>query len=102
MWERVTDVERLRKIARDISPIYHIRPDAAPTLILHGDKDDLVPLQQSQTFIAKLKEAGVEARLVVKQGAGHGWPDLFTDLQQLGDWFDRHLKVAGRRDTQRN
>jgi acetyl esterase/lipase len=92
MWERITDVEKLRKITRDISPIYHISADDPPMLILHGDKDDLVPLQQSETFIAKLKEAGVEGKLVVKEGAGHGWPTLIKDLDQFVDWFDRHLK----------
>jgi acetyl esterase/lipase len=103
LWERVTDADKLRKIARDISPIYHVSSDTAPTFILHGDKDDLVPLQQSETFIAKLKEAGVEGKLVVKQGAGHGWLDLLKDLDQLGDWFDRHLgKGARKGNAKRN
>jgi acetyl esterase/lipase len=95
LWERITDVDKLRKIAREISPIYHISPDDAPTLIIHGDKDDLVPLQQSETFIAKLKEAGVEAKLVVKNGAGHGWVTLLKDGDQFVEWFDRHLKKRG-------
>ena len=95
VWERITDVEKLRQITREISPIYHVSPDDPPTLILHGDKDDLVPLQQSETFIAKLKEAGVLGKLVVKKGAGHGWPDLHKDVDQFVDWFDRNLKKAG-------
>jgi acetyl esterase/lipase len=94
LWERITDVEKLRQIARDVSPIYHISPDDSPTLIIHGDKDDLVPLQQSESFIAKLKEAGVEAKLVVKSGAGHGWTTMLKDADQFVEWFDRHLKRA--------
>ena len=92
MWERITDENKLRQIAHDISPIYHVSSESAPTLIIHGDKDDLVPLQQAEVFIAKLKETGVEGKLVVKQGAGHGWPDMQKDLSQLVDWFDGHLK----------
>jgi acetyl esterase/lipase len=92
LWERIGDTEKLRQIARNISPIYHISPDDPPTCIVHGDKDDLVPLQQSQTFIAKLKEAGVEGKLVVKEGAGHGWLDLVKDIDQFVDWFDGHLR----------
>jgi acetyl esterase/lipase len=92
IWERITDEDRLRRIARDISPIYHISPDDPPTLILHGDKDALVPLQQSETFVARLKEAGVEAKLVVKPGGGHGWPGLLKDADKFVAWFDQHLK----------
>jgi acetyl esterase/lipase len=93
LWERVTDEGKLRQITRDISPIYYINADSAPTFILHGDKDDLVPLQQSETFVAKLKEAGVETKLVVKKGAGHGWgPEMLKDLDQFIAWFDRHLQ----------
>jgi acetyl esterase/lipase len=91
LWERITDVEKLRRISREISPIYHISREAPPMLIIHGDKDDLVPLQQSETFIAKLKEAGVEGKLVTKKDAGHGWPSLIKDVGQCVDWFDRYL-----------
>jgi dipeptidyl aminopeptidase/acylaminoacyl peptidase len=45
--------------------------------------------------VAKLKEAGVEAKLVVKPGAGHGWADLVKDVDLLADWFDGHLKASG-------
>jgi acetyl esterase/lipase len=93
LWERVADADKLRRITRGISPIYYISPEAPPTLIIHGDKDDLVPLQQSQAFVARLKEAGVEGKLVVKRGAGHGWLDLIKDIDQFVDWFDAHLQA---------
>jgi dipeptidyl aminopeptidase/acylaminoacyl peptidase len=94
LWERITDTDKLRRITHDISPIYYIGPDTPPTLIFHGNKDDLVPLQQSQTFVAKLKEAGVEGKLVIKEGAGHGWPDLIKDIDQFVHWFDGHLQPS--------
>ncbi|MBV8127729.1 MAG: hypothetical protein JO114_08745 [Planctomycetaceae bacterium] len=40
----------------------------------------------------KLKKAGVETTLVIKKGAGHGWPGLDKDLIRFADWFDEHLK----------
>jgi acetyl esterase/lipase len=92
LWVPVTDPEKLRVITRDISPISHVSAEDPPTLILHGDQDPLVPLQQSQSFVARLKEAGVEARLVVKPGAGHGWPEMVRDVEMLADWFDQYLK----------
>jgi acetyl esterase/lipase len=92
LWVPVTDTEKLRRITREISPISHVSAEDPPTLILHGDRDELVPLQQSQTFVAKLEGAGVEAKLVVKEGAGHGWPEMVKDMETLADWFDAHLK----------
>ncbi|MDR3633488.1 MAG: alpha/beta hydrolase [Isosphaeraceae bacterium] len=92
LWVPVTDPARLREITRKISPISHVTADDPPTLIVHGDADNLVPLQQSETLVEKLKGAGVEAKLVVKPGAGHGWLTMVQDMNVLGDWFDAHLK----------
>jgi acetyl esterase/lipase len=89
----VTDEKKIREIGRQISPIYHISADDPPTLIIHGDADHLVPIQQAESFIAKLKEAGVPAKLVVKKGAGHGyWKDIDKDMVTIADWFDKYLQ----------
>ena len=48
------------------------RPRSAPCLLIHGDKDSLVPIQQSEVFVAKLKECGVPHKLEVRKGVGHG------------------------------
>jgi acetyl esterase/lipase len=88
----ITDEGKLEEIGKQISPIYHVSSDDAPTLIIHGDADTLVPIQQGQIMVDKLKEAGVKAELVTKPGAGHGWPDLFTDTAKIADWFDSNLK----------
>ena len=96
VWIPITDPKKLREITRHISPITHVSPDDPPTLIFHGDADTLVPLQQSEAMVEALKGAEVEAKLVVKDDAGHGWPDLPQDLQAFADWFDKHLKRAKR------
>jgi len=95
LWRPIADDARLREIARSVSPIAHVSPDDPPTLLIHGDADDLVPLQQSETLAAKLQEAGVPHKLVVRPGAGHGWPGLDKDLSLFADWFDEHLKAGG-------
>jgi dipeptidyl aminopeptidase/acylaminoacyl peptidase len=63
---------------------------------MHGDADLLVPLQQSELLTAKLEKAGVESRLIVKKGAGHGWPGIDKDISQFADWFDRHLRKTDK------
>ena len=92
----IKDPKRLREIARRVSPIYHVSADSAPTLLIHGDRDELVPLQQSESMLARLKEAGVPAELVVHKGGGHGWKGetLRPDLEKCADWFDKHLRPA--------
>jgi acetyl esterase/lipase len=87
----VLDEGKRREIGKQISPVYHVSKDSAPTRIIHGDGDKLVPIQQAELIIAALQKAGVPAELVVKKGAGHGWPQLEKDIPILADWFDRFL-----------
>jgi len=88
----VTDEQKVLEIGRKISPVTHVSADDPPTLIIHGDADKLVPIQQAELLVKKLKEAGVEAKLVTKPGGGHGWPDQAKDVVLIADWFDSHLK----------
>jgi len=90
----ITDEKRRLEIGKAISPVYHITKESAPALIIHGDADKLVPIQQAELVIAKYKEAGVPAELVVKKGLAHGWQDQHKDLPTLADWFDKHLLDA--------
>jgi acetyl esterase/lipase len=87
----ITDEKKREDIGRKISPVNLVTKDAPPTLIIHGDADKLVPIQQAQIMIDKLKEAGVPAELVVKKGGGHGWAHWEKDLKAVGDWFDKYL-----------
>jgi len=89
----ITDEAKILEIARQISPAYHASEDDPPTLIIHGDADTLVPIQQAELMLQKLKSVGVETKLVVKKGAGHGWADFVTDFSIVADWFDAHLKA---------
>ena len=88
----ITDEKKVLEIGRQISPITHVSREAPPILIIHGDADKLVPIQQAEILVKKLKEAGAEAKLIVKPGAAHGWPDMAKDMVHIADWFDAHLK----------
>jgi len=90
LFEPVSDEER-RDILKQISPITHVSSDDPPTLIMHGDKDRLVPIQQSELILARFKAEGVPAKLIVKEGADHGWPDIGKDTATFADWFDQYL-----------
>ena len=92
-FERITDRAEVERIARAISPITHATADDPPTLIVHGDADLLVPIQQSEILVAKLKASGVDAQLITKPGAVHGWRGMDRDLATFADWFDAHLRA---------
>ena len=79
-------------IIKQVSPIYAVSSDDPPTIIVHGDADKLVPLQQSQSIIQKLKEAKVPNDLIVVKGKGHGWEDASAEKEKIADWFDKYLK----------
>jgi acetyl esterase/lipase len=92
-YDPVSDTADRNKIGKMISPIYSVSPDDPPVLIIHGDADPTVPLQQSQTFIAKLKEAGVVNNYIIKKGGKHDLGDMRPEVEkQFPDWFDKYLK----------
>lgn len=89
---RADTAEERQKLGREISPIYFVHSNMPPVLIIHGDADKLVPIYQSQTFVQRCREAGVIARLEVREGKLHGWPDSSRDIELFADWFDEHLR----------
>jgi acetyl esterase/lipase len=84
--------ESRQELGTEISPINFVTAKMAPTLILHGDADGLVPIYQAQIFENKCKEAGALFKLVIKPGADHGWPGIDRDIALFADWFDEHLR----------
>jgi acetyl esterase/lipase len=85
-------------LGREISPIYYVTSKLPPTLIIHGDADEVVPLQQSESFVRRAQDRGAEhIQLIVRPGKGHGWGDFWKskeDITAFVEWFDTHLQVA--------
>lgn len=61
------------ELVRKANPITYVDAEDPPTLMIHGEEDDLVPLQQSELLYKALTRAGVRARLVRVTNAGHGF-----------------------------
>jgi acetyl esterase/lipase len=64
--------------ARAASPLSHVRPDAPPFLVMHGDRDGLIPSVQSRRFTEALTAAGATADLMLLAGANHEDPAFDT------------------------
>jgi acetyl esterase/lipase len=83
------------KLADSVSPILQVSADDPPTLLIHGDKDDLVKLDNSERILAAFKKEKVPCELIVIKGAGHGFFGEQGDraAKALVDWFDKYLKA---------
>jgi dipeptidyl aminopeptidase/acylaminoacyl peptidase len=57
---------------KDVSPISFASQDDPPVMQVHGDKDNIVPLQHARNLYDRLKSVGVKTELVIIEGANHG------------------------------
>lgn len=76
---------------RKASPVSYITPDDAPFLIIHGDKDTLVPYSQATEFETALKAAHVPAILLTGTDGGH----VFLSgplVERMHSFNARHLQ----------
>ena len=91
-------VEEKPELAKRANPITHLSADDPPFLIVHGDRDPVVPLHQSELLFEALKKTGVSAHFHTIEGAAHGGagfsgPEIET---LVADFFAARLQ---RRDT---
>ena len=89
---RADTEEGRQKLGREISPIYFVHSNMPPMLIMHGDADKLVPIYQAQRFVQRCEEVHSTAKLIVREGKVHGWPEMGKDLEIFADWFDQYLR----------
>jgi len=88
------------ELLRKASPVQYIQPDAPPFLILHGEQDSAVPLEQAQVLYQKLVEGGNTASLLIVKNANHNFKPTGGAIQptrqeisaSMADFFDRWLK----------
>ena len=85
-----------KDLAIKASPLTYVTKDAPPFLIVHGEKDPRVPMEQPKAMLAAIKDIGGEATLHIVKDGSHG----FTAAQNaalipvLTEFLDRHFKLA--------
>lgn len=79
--------------ASAVSPLKLVSKDDAPTLLVHGDKDELVPLWHSEKIDEAFQAAEVDCKLVVIEGAAHGFDAAGNArlAKEMVEWFDSKL-----------
>ena len=90
---------------KSVSPVTYITKDDPPLLIFQGDKDPLVPEQQSEHMHKLYQKAGLDSSLHIIKGAAHGGPQ-FSDATRsalVKAFFDKHIKqVKAARTAERD
>lgn len=81
------------------SPLAQATVDAAPMLVVHGTQDDLVPVSQARSFVARLTELGIDATLAELANDDHALMSVFGEdgdppmpmMQRIVGFFDRMI-----------
>lgn len=98
------DYSKNPEIWRDASPVFHVAKGDAPFLIVHGTRDENVPISQAQELLEKLQSAGVPASLI-KVNDGHTFesPEVRRQLaMETLAFFRRYLVASGNRNHPAN
>jgi acetyl esterase/lipase len=90
--------ENPEKVAR-ANPATYVDSGDAPFLMLHGERDPLVPAHQSELLFEALRKAGVPASLYKIAGAGHGGPEFQSAVARamVLAFLDERLKAPRTR-----
>jgi len=84
------------RLAADNSPLVKVTGKAAPALLIHGDKDELVPISHSRNLLAALRKEKVPCELLTVEGAAHAFSQKQTReviLPALMGWFEKYLRA---------
>lgn len=91
VWDKCWAVGRVRSNLQPLgadaesSPINHVHPDVPPTLLIHGDWDELVPVDRSEWLAMRLKQAGAPVELITIPLARHAFDQAVeSPASQLG------------------
>jgi acetyl esterase/lipase len=105
--ERFPALDFPKEQAEKISPITFVTPDDPPTLLIHGDADQLVNVSNSKRMYEALQAAKVESKMIIIEGGDHGFRKAEHRSRAgaaMAEWFDQHLgrkasgKTAAKRD----
>jgi acetyl esterase/lipase len=76
------------------SPASRVNKDTPPTILVHGDADTLIPISQSRLYADKLKQSGIDVRLLEVKGADHNFvgDEERQAIKATLEFLDKRLK----------
>jgi acetyl esterase/lipase len=86
-------VSQKLELATLASGVTHVTKDDPPLLIIHGDQDSTVLIDQSESLLAAYKKAGLKATFVVVPGGKHGGNEFFSgeNRKRVIEFFKNEL-----------
>ncbi len=83
-----------KEVAIKASPLTYVTKEVPPFLIVHGEKDPRVPLEQPREMLDAVQKAGGEAALHLVKDGGHGFTAAQNNalIPVLTEFLDRHFK----------
>lgn len=81
--------------AKRASGVTYVSPDDPPLLIIHGDKDKTVYLDQSESIRKAYEAAKLDVAMILVPGGGHGGKEFFTgeNLRRVQEFLDKQLRA---------
>ncbi len=78
------------QIAHDASPIFHLSEQSGvPTIIFHGEKDEVVNVKQSKTLYNKLTTLGIKSQLELYPNETHEMKNsLMSVFSKIVVWLE--------------
>jgi acetyl esterase/lipase len=85
------DAEPLARLA---SPVFHVDAGDPPLLLLHGDQDPQMPINQSHELEGAYEKAGLDVELIVVHGAAHGGDAFYSpaNVERVAQFLDAKLR----------
>jgi len=78
--------------AKMASPIHYVSKDAPPFLIMHGENDPLVPIEQSELFYVALQKVGVDSEYIEVKDGIHSFFMGKEEHEKVAEFFLKKLK----------
>jgi len=82
------------ELARLASPVFQVDKEDPPLLLIHGDQDHQMPVNQSIELYGRYRELGLPVKLEFIHGGGHGGKAFYDErrMKMVSDFFAEHLR----------
>ena len=79
------------------SALKHVAKARTPTMLMHGENDNDVPIAEAEQFYVALRDVGVEAIMVRYPREGHGIREpkhVVDSIDRCINWYVKHFPAA--------
>ena len=93
-WGAYPHQDDLMNILWERSPLKHVANVSTPTMFMHGENDNDVPIAEAEQMYVALKDVGVETVMVRYPREGHGLREPKHQVDAINrafEWYDRHF-----------